>query len=156
MNFTIIKTNGLTERLNQTLVTQISKIVGEDSTDWDVKLQSVVFSYRTNTQSSIKTSPFELMYGVKPRFPAELDLPTIYDIGSTDQDRNGDLLSKRETAVKNIKLAQSFQKRRKRDMILSTLVQYISQGIEFCYKIAELYLGRVISWLPVGKVVKNL
>jgi hypothetical protein len=57
----------LTERANQTIVTHLMKVVNERADDWDRHLASVVFGYRVNRQASTKTSPFELMYGVKPR-----------------------------------------------------------------------------------------
>ena len=56
------QTNGLVERFNQTLQRSLVKVVNENQTDWDEKLDGILFAYRTATQTSTKYSPFELMY----------------------------------------------------------------------------------------------
>src|ERR1043165_1899088 len=63
----------LTERANQTIVTHLMKVVDEKADDWDSHLASVVFGYRVNKQGSTKISPFELLYGVRPRLPVDLN-----------------------------------------------------------------------------------
>ena len=47
----------------------------ESSSDnnWDAKVPSVLFSYRTGMQKCI---PFDIMYGVKHDLPIESDIPT--------------------------------------------------------------------------------
>ena len=64
------QTNGLDERLNQTLQRALSKLVDEQN-DWDCFLPSVVFAYNTSRQSSTGFTPFELMYGRKAILPIE-------------------------------------------------------------------------------------
>lgn len=56
------QTNGLVERFNQTLQHSLVKVVKENQTDWDEKLDGVLFAYRTSKQKSTKLSPFELMH----------------------------------------------------------------------------------------------
>ena len=56
------QTNGLVERFNQTLQRSLVKVVNENQTDWDEKLDGVLFAYRTAKQKSTKLSPFELMH----------------------------------------------------------------------------------------------
>ena len=68
------ETNGLTEMFNQTLIAQLRKTT--DGQDWDEHLQAIVFSYRVGQQASTKMSPFRLMYGVQPRLPIDLELPS--------------------------------------------------------------------------------
>ena len=41
------QTNGLVERFNQTLQRSLLKVVNENQTDWDEKLDGVLFAYRT-------------------------------------------------------------------------------------------------------------
>lgn len=56
------QTNGLVERFNQTLQRSLVKMLGDDQSKWDDHLDAVLFAYRTATQKSTKTSPFEIMY----------------------------------------------------------------------------------------------
>ena len=73
MNFIIcIVFCRLTERFNQTLVTHLVKHINSNSDNWDEFLDPIAFAYRCGRQASARTSPFELMYGVKPRLPSEL------------------------------------------------------------------------------------
>lgn len=56
------QTNGLVERFNQTLQRSLVKFVNNNQTDWDEKLDGVLFAYRTSQQKSTNHTPFELMY----------------------------------------------------------------------------------------------
>ena len=114
------QTNGLTERFNQTMITQLMKMVNNDANDWDKYLQPVAFAYRTNVQSSTRTSPFELLYGQKARLP--IDLPSLSPESTWEPDveavaaRMKDLADAvptvRSTARDNIQTAQQKQKQR--------------------------------------------
>ena len=65
------QSNGLDERLNQTLQRQLLKYVNDEQTDWDLHLDAVLFSYRVSRQDLTKTSPFLLVYGRQPKLPVE-------------------------------------------------------------------------------------
>lgn len=56
------QTNGLVERFNQTLQRSLVKFVNDNQNDWDEKLDSILFAYRTSRQKSTDRTPFELMY----------------------------------------------------------------------------------------------
>ena len=56
------QTNGLVERFNQTLQRSLVKLVNDNQTDWDEKIDEVLFAYRVAPHKSTKVSPFELMY----------------------------------------------------------------------------------------------
>ena len=56
------QTNGLVERFNQTVQRSLVKLVNSNQTNWDEKLDGVLFAYRTAQQKSTQVSPFELMY----------------------------------------------------------------------------------------------
>jgi len=68
------QTNGLTERFNQTLVTQLMKL--EEAIDWDSHVQPILFAYRVSMQASLKKSPYEMLFGAKPRLPIDMKYPT--------------------------------------------------------------------------------
>ncbi|CAF1107876.1 unnamed protein product, partial [Brachionus calyciflorus] len=59
------RTNGLTERLNQTLVESLRKHCESDKENWPKHLDYVLMAYRPRVHSVIKLIPFELMFGRK-------------------------------------------------------------------------------------------
>lgn len=65
------QTNGLDERLNQTLQRSLLKMVEENQNEWEKYLDPVLFAYRTSKQASTKYSPFFLLYGREPRLPID-------------------------------------------------------------------------------------
>ena len=113
------QTNGLTERFNQTLSHCLVAKINEDQTDWDEKLDPILFSYRVSKQASTKYSPYFLMFGRHPRLPIDAELdpspeeltePTSEEI---EQALENLLETRKETKVKasdNIKKAQEKQK----------------------------------------------
>ena len=110
----------LTERFNQTLVTHLMKVVSTSADDWDEHIESVLFGYRINVQGSTKFSPFQLLYGVKPRLPIDMA-----DVTDCTPDDDGDderiqratefacgLAEVRNKAKQNLSAAQGQQKKR--------------------------------------------
>ena len=66
------QSNGLDERLNQTLKAALQKLVNESQDDWDHLIDNVLFAYRTSKHDSTKYTPFFLMYGREARLPIEV------------------------------------------------------------------------------------
>ena len=71
------KANGLTERANGLLCKILTKIVSAHKTDWDVKLASVLWAYRTAEKITTKQTPFYLTYGLHSVVPIEFEVPTF-------------------------------------------------------------------------------
>ena len=67
------QSNGLDERLNQTLKAALQKLVNESQDDWDQLIDYVLFAYRTSKQDSSKFTPFFLMYGREATLPVDLN-----------------------------------------------------------------------------------
>ncbi|XP_041421806.1 uncharacterized protein LOC121394536 [Xenopus laevis] len=61
------QTDGLVERMNQTLKRMLKKFVEDDPKHWDRWLPYLLFAYREVPQASTGYSPFELLYGRQPR-----------------------------------------------------------------------------------------
>ena len=61
------QTDGLLERFNRTLKSMIRKFVHDDSRNWDKWLVPLLFAVREVPQASTGFSPFELLFGRKPR-----------------------------------------------------------------------------------------
>ena len=75
-------TNGLCERLNQSLMQILKIMVVENKRNWDRLLPAVLFCYRTACQESTNFSPAKLLYGRELRLPMELDMyaPRLVEI----------------------------------------------------------------------------
>ena len=68
------------ERLNQTILTMLSKHAAANQKDWDTWLHCVLLAYTSAKQSSTELSPLKLIYGHEARLPAHVAL------GSTDKE----------------------------------------------------------------------
>ena len=62
--------NSQAEIFNVTLAKFLRNVVDESTLDWELYLAPLMFSYNTSYHSTTKSSPFELLYGMKPRLPA--------------------------------------------------------------------------------------
>ena len=61
------RTNGLTEKLNHTLICALRKTAYHDPDNWDEFVPSVTYAYRTKIHKILGLTPYELMFGVPPR-----------------------------------------------------------------------------------------
>ena len=61
------QTDGLVERFNRTLKSMLKKVIEADGRNWDQLLPYLMFSVREVPQASTGFSPFELLYGRRPR-----------------------------------------------------------------------------------------
>ena len=68
--------NGNIERFNRTLESMIRCFIEENLEDWDELLAPLAFAYNTAVHAKTKCSPFEMVYGRKPRLPIDLIFPT--------------------------------------------------------------------------------
>ena len=66
------QSNGLDERLNQTLKSKLQILVNDHMDDWDELIDNVLFAYRSSRQASTKCTPFLLMYGREACLPIDL------------------------------------------------------------------------------------
>ena len=119
------QTNGLDERMNQTLKSALVKYVNDNQNDWDVYLNAVLFAYRASKNDSTKFTPFELMFGRPPVLPIEIEIkskPNNAAHGSLTSDTEEDITQKVDTmmsmrdqiksqAMENIGKAQERQKK---------------------------------------------
>ena len=85
------QTNGLDERLNQTLVTTLKKVVVACSSDWDEHISAALYAYRISKQAYSKFSPFLLMYNRQPRKAVSLVI-NEQDNATHDSDENGKVI----------------------------------------------------------------
>ncbi|KAM9466383.1 cytosolic phospholipase A2 delta-like [Clarias gariepinus] len=78
------QSDGLVERFNRTLTTQLAVLASDQQKDWDEHLPLVLWAYLTAVQESSQLTPSALMFGRELRSPVDLvfepspqsDLPT--------------------------------------------------------------------------------
>ena len=80
-------TNGLTEKINDTLCKMLSVYVNDQQINWDLYLPIVQFAYRISEQKSAKESPFKLLFARDARLPSEIDKwsPNQHFLNKIDQ-----------------------------------------------------------------------
>ncbi len=64
------RTDGLDERVNQTMQTLLRCYCAESGFDWSSHLSMVEFYYNCSINEATSHSPFEIMYGFQPSTPA--------------------------------------------------------------------------------------
>ena len=62
--------NGLVKRFNKSLCDSLAKLVDE-SAEWDIFVEPALWAHRTSINSSTQLSPFMIVYGIQPQFPAD-------------------------------------------------------------------------------------
>lgn len=70
------RANGLIERASGLMGKILNKLVSADKTDWDAKLPSALWAYRTAEKITTKRTPFYLTYGLDSIIPVEFEVPT--------------------------------------------------------------------------------
>ncbi len=68
--------NAQVEVFNKTVKKYLASYVDETTLNWDEFLPALMLAYNTSYHSTIATTPFELLFGVRPRLPS-LPAPEI-------------------------------------------------------------------------------
>ena len=69
------QTNGLTERMNRTLLLMIRKVCNQEKQKWAEMLPLLEFAYNNSVHSLTGVTPFEAIQGSNPVVPAALVVP---------------------------------------------------------------------------------
>jgi transposase InsO family protein len=96
--------NAQVEVFNKTVAKYLASFVNESTLDWEVYIPALMFSYNTSYHSTIMTTPFELLYGMKartPSFPGS-DLQKLHYGESFAAERIQILQNARKIAKQNI------------------------------------------------------
>jgi len=62
--------NAQVEVFNKTVKKYLASYVDDSTLNWDEWLPALMLAYDTSYHSTIATTPFELLFGVKPRLPS--------------------------------------------------------------------------------------
>ena len=71
------QTNGLVERLHQTIMRMIRKLAKDKKADWPGHLAEIVHTYNATCSTVTRYSPHYLMFGQRPRLPVDFYFPTL-------------------------------------------------------------------------------
>ena len=66
------QTDGITERFNRTMKQTLTAYVEKSGENWVKYLPYVQFAYNTSVHDTTKCTPYELMYGRRPKIPLDL------------------------------------------------------------------------------------
>ena len=67
--------NGQSEVTVKTTKGMIRAYIDEDQETWDLNLEKYAFAYNTAVHSSTRQTPFEMMFGRKPKIPIDIIRP---------------------------------------------------------------------------------
>ena len=79
------QTDGLTERVNETMQSLLRCYCAEAGYDWSDQLDMIEFQYNSFTSESTKHSPFESSYGFQPAAPVDRMLPSVGADSAADE-----------------------------------------------------------------------
>ena len=98
--------NAQVEVFNKTVKKYLASFVDDTTLDWENFLPALMLSYNTSYHSTIATTPFELLFGTKPRLPSfpNPDIQRVHYGESTSAERY-QLLQKIRFLAKNIATA---------------------------------------------------
>ena len=97
--------NGQVESTNKILSGILTKICEVKRTDWETKLHSTLWAYRTTYKTSTGKTPFQLVYGLEVVMLAEFVVPSLR---IAVQERLGDVESHTRRLVALEKLIESY------------------------------------------------
>ena len=112
--------NGQAESTNKILVKTLKKIVEGNKRDWDRKLNSALWAYRTSYKVTTGMTPFRMTYGLEAVVPMEFMIPSLrmavqqkLPMEKSREERIQELLNLEEEWQQSILVTEAVQKRRK-------------------------------------------
>ena len=112
------ETNGQTERFNRTLAIALTNYVEREQRNWSDFLQALTFAYNTSEHSVTRLSPYELVFGKRPRIPID-NLLSRNDFINPGAPFVGSSTSESIRLMKNLIIANQQANKRRLDKRLS-------------------------------------
>jgi hypothetical protein len=76
----------MVEAFKKILETKLTKIFSVNSDDWDLRVPTVLWAYRTTCKKLTTQTPFNLVYGIEAIVPMEYLVPSLRIVLFTDMD----------------------------------------------------------------------
>jgi hypothetical protein len=127
--------DGLSEKLNQSLIKMIKTLINENHNNWDELLPALEFAYNTSVHATTKMTPYFMMFGRHPKVPEDLifDKPDI-DFPVSDQEFV-------QQTKENLQQAFKFIKFNSDSKIDLAKIQYNRNHISCKFEIGDTDLG---------------
>jgi transposase InsO family protein len=78
------QTNGIIERFNATIKSQLCKLQDANQKDWDQYLLPTIYAYNIGQHRTTKYAPYQIVYGRNPTLPFDKPQPMVRFIRSDD------------------------------------------------------------------------
>ena len=102
---------------NKVLMTMLKKIVDANKKDWDKKLDSALWAFRTSYKVTTRMTPFRMAYGLEAVVPMEFMVPSLrmaikekLPMEQSRAERIQELLQLEEDRQHNILVTEAIQK----------------------------------------------
>ena len=69
--------NGTVDKLNKILEHALTKVCNANQDDWDLKIPTVMWAYRTTCKRLTRQTPLKLVYGKEAIMPMEYIVPSL-------------------------------------------------------------------------------